>query len=294
MKEYSATVVREGLGFGEAPRWHDGRLWYSDFYRHAIFSMAEDGTDEVLEHNVATQPSGLGWLPDGDLVCVSMTDQKVLRFHGDDVSTFSDISEYCEFWANDMVVSPSGYCYVGNFGFDLDARLAELGVERFIAEPPPSTNLVVLNAEGDVIQVIPDMDFPNGTVITPDGATLIVGETFGSKQSAFDVQADGTLTNRRVWAPLEMAATDGMCLDADGQIWFANALTRQCVRVREGGEVTGTVECSQHAYACMLGGDDGRTLFIMTSRSSDRFEIADKTEGRIETVRVDAGHAGTP
>ncbi len=102
-----------------------------------------------------------------------------------------------------MVVSPTGYSYVGNFGFDLDARLEELGVERFLAEPPPSTNLVVLDAEGEIVQVVPDMDFPNGTVITPDGATLIVGETFGSKQTAFDVADDGTLSNRRVWAPLD-------------------------------------------------------------------------------------------
>ena len=294
MKEFTATVVREGLGFGEGPRWHEGRLWYSDFYRHGIYSMASDGSDEVLEHEVATQPSGLGWLPDGDLVSVSMTDQKVLRFHDDHVATFADISEHCVFWANDMIVSPTGYCYVGNFGFDLDARLAELGIERFIAEPPPTTNLVVLNAEGDVIQVVPDMAFPNGTVITPDGATLIVGETFGSRLTAFDVHADGTLANRRVWAPLEMAASDGMCLDADGQIWFANALTRQCVRVAEGGEVTGTVTCSQRAFACMLGGGDGRTLYVMTAGSSDRFEVADKTEGCIEAVRVDVARAGTP
>jgi sugar lactone lactonase YvrE len=294
MKEYTAAVVREGLGFGEGPRWHDGRLWYSDFYRHGIFSMAENGTDEVLEHEVPTQPSGLGWLPDGDLLSVSMTDQKVLRFHGREVTTFADISEHCVFWANDMVVSPTGYSYVGNFGFDLDARLAELGVERFVAEPPPSTTLVVLDPDGALIQVVPDMDFPNGTVITPDAATLIIGETFGSKLTAFDVHADGTLANRRVWAPLEMVASDGMCLDADGQIWFANALTRQCVRVREGGEITGTVQCSQRAFACMLGGEDRRTLFVMTAASSDRFEVAERTEGRIEAVRVDVAGAGTP
>jgi sugar lactone lactonase YvrE len=294
MKEYTATVVREGLGFGEGPRWHDGRLWYSDFYRHGIYSMAEDGSDEVLEHQVLTQPSGLGWLPDGDLLSVSMTDQKVLRFHEGQVSTFADISEHCVFWANDMIVSPTGYSYVGNFGFDLDTRLAELGVERFLAEPPPTTNLVVLNAEGDVIQVVPDLAFPNGTVITPDGATLIVGETFGAKHTAFDVNADGTLTNRRVWAPLGSAITDGMCLDAEGQIWFANPTSRHCLRVREGGEVTGSVECSKRAYACVLGGEDRRTLFIMTAGSSDRFEIANKTEGAIESVRVDVAGAGTP
>jgi sugar lactone lactonase YvrE len=193
-----------------------------------------------------------------------------------------------------MIVSSSGYSYVGNFGFDLDARLAELGIERFIAEPPPTTNLVVLDPEGAVIQVVPDMAFPNGTVITPDGATLIIGETFGSQLTAFDIQADGTLTNRRVWAPLEMSASDGMCLDAEGQIWFANAVTRHCVRVREGGEITGLVTCSQTAFACMLGGEDRRTLFIMTGTSSDRFEVADKTLGRIEAVRVDVAGAGTP
>src|ERR1700690_245866 len=294
MKDYSAQVVREGLGFGDGPRWHDGRLWYSDFYRHGIYSMAADGSDEGLEHEVATQPSGLGWLPDGALLSVSMTDQKVLRFHGSLVTTFADIAEHCVFWANDMVVSPTGYSYVGNFGFDLDARLAELGVERFIAEPPPSTNLVVLAPNGAVVQVVPDMDFPNGTVITPDGATLIIGETFGSKLTAFDVRADGSLANRRVWAPLEMAASDGMCLDAEGQIWFANALTRTCVRVAEGGDVTATVACTQRAFACMLGGDDRRTLFVMTAASSDRFEVAGTTEGRIESVRVDVAGAGTP
>jgi sugar lactone lactonase YvrE len=183
---------------------------------------------------------------------------------------------------------------VGNFGFDLDTRLAELGVERFIAEPPPTTNLVVLDPDGGVIQVVPDMAFPNGTVITPDDATLIVGETFGSKLTAFDVNDDGTLANRRVWAPLEMTASDGMCLDAEGQIWLANALTKQCVRVREGGEITATVNSSQTNYACMLGGEDRRTLYVMTGTSSDRFRIADQTDGRIEAVRVDVAGAGTP
>ncbi|HUZ42497.1 MAG TPA: SMP-30/gluconolactonase/LRE family protein [Acidimicrobiales bacterium] len=294
MKEYSATVVRGGLGFGESPRWHEGRLWYSDFYRRGVYSMAADGSDEILHHEVPTQPSGLGWLPDGDLLCASMTDQQILRFHGDEVSTFADISEHCGFWANDMVVATTGYSYVGNFGFDLDGRLAELGVERFLAEPAPTTNLVVLNIDGDVIQVVPDMAFPNGTVITPDGATLIVGETFGSRLTAFDVKSDGTLVNRRVWAPLERAASDGMCLDAEGQIWFANATTRQCVRVREGGEVTGTVHCTTRAFACMLGGEDRDTLFVMTSGSSDRFEIAEKTDACIEAVQVDVAGAGTP
>jgi sugar lactone lactonase YvrE len=294
VEQYTSAVIRGSLSFGEGPRWHDGRLWFSDFYRLGIYSMSADGSDETLEHAVVTQPSGMGWLPNGDLLCVSMIDQRVLRFHGDEVSIFADISEHCVFWANEMLVSVAGYSYVGSFGFDLDTRLEEMGVEAFLATPPPSTNLIVLDPEGHVIQVVPDMEFPNGTVITSDGTTLIIGETMASRLTAFDVAADGTLSNRRVWAQFEFTATDGMCLDADGQIWFANAIAKQVLRVKEGGEVTATVTTTQNAFACMLGGDDRRSLYIMTAPTSDRFKIADVTRGRIEMVRVETPGAGEP
>jgi sugar lactone lactonase YvrE len=283
MNSYTSNVIREGLSFGEGPRWHEGRLWFADFYRRGVFSIAGDGSDERLEHSVPGQPSGLGWLPDGDLLCVSATDQRVLRFSGGAESTFADIGAYCSFWANDMVVSASGYSYVGNFGFDLDTLLMEHGVEGLVAAP--STNLVVLDPGGKVIQTIPDMDFPNGSVITPDGKTLIVGETMAFRLTAFDIGADGTLRNRRVWAQFEFVATDGMCLDADGQIWLANAISHTCLRVKEGGEITGEVTTTQTAFACMLGGDAGTTLYIMTAPSSDRFKIADVTDGRTALVR---------
>ncbi|HUV58227.1 MAG TPA: SMP-30/gluconolactonase/LRE family protein [Acidimicrobiales bacterium] len=294
MENYSSQVVREGLSFGEGPRWHEGRLWYADFYRLGVFSMAPDGSDERLEHHVANQPSGLGWLPDGDLLCVSATDHRILRYGPGGQSTFADISEHCGFWANDMVVSASGYSYVGNFGFDLDSLLADVGVEGLLASPPPTTNLVVLDPEGHVIQVVPDMAFPNGSVITPDGATLIVGETMAFRLTAFDVAPDGTLSGRRVWAQLEFVATDGMCLDADGQIWVANALAGQCLRVREGGEITGVVTTSQTSFACMLGADDRRSLYVMTAPTSDRFKIADVALAKIEVARVATPGAGLP
>ena len=294
MEEYTSIVVRGGLSYGEAPRWHDGRLWYSDFYRHGIYSVAADGSDERIEHFVAKQPSGLGWLANGDLLCVSMLDHLVLRISGDQVSTFADVSEYCGFWANEMIVAPSGFSYVGNFGFDLDLFLAEHGLEGLLASPPPTANLVVLSPDGDVAQVVPDLAFPNGTVITPDGSTLIIGETLGSKLTAFDVADDGTLSNRRVWAPLEYVASDGMCLDAQGQVWLANAVTNTCLRVREGGEITATVTTTQTAFACVLGGEDRTTLFVMTAPTSDRFRAADATRGRIETAVVAVAGAGTP
>ena len=294
MESASTIVVRDGLGFGESPRWHDGRLWYSDFYRRGVFSMRPDGDDERLEHGVDAQPSGLGWLANGDLLCVSMIDHRVVRFADHGADTWADIGPYCGFWANDMAVAPSGHAYVGNFGFDLDTLLAEQGPEGLMATPPPTTNLVVLDPRGNVIQVVPDMAFPNGTVITPDRRTLIVGETMAFRLTAFSINADGTLADRRVWAQLDLVANDGMCLDAEGQIWVANALAHECLRVREGGEITARVTTSQNAYACMLGGQDRRRLFVMTAPTSDRFTIAEQTRGAIESVEVAVAGAGWP
>ena len=294
MENYASRVLRDGLAFGDGPRWHDGRLWYSDFYRHGVYSLDESGTDERLEHVVPGQPSGLGWMTNGDLLCVSMTDHRVLRFHDGTASLFADLSPYCGFWANDMVVSANDVSYVGNFGFDLDEMLRDVGVEGMLASPPPTTNLVVLDPEGAVLQVVPDLAFPNGTVITPDGTTLIVGETMTFRLTAFDINADGTLSNRRIWAQLDFVATDGMCLDAEGQIWLANALTNQCLRVREGGEITGVVETTQRAFACALGGSSRSTLYVMSAPTSDRFKIADTTQGTIEVVDVAVPGAGLP
>ena len=294
MERFEARVLRERLGFGEGPRWHNGRLWFSDFYRHGIFSVDAEGNGERQEHEVPTQPSGLGWLPNGDLLYVSMTDQRVMRVSGGTTTLFADIAPYCNFWANDMIVSPSGFSYVGNFGFDLDVMLRDVGAAAMMVSPPPTTNLVVLSPEGDALQSVPDMAFPNGTVLTPDGATLIVGETMAFRLSAFDVSADGALSNRRVFAQLDYVATDGMCLDAEGQIWLANALTNKCLRVKEGGEITGEVVTSQNAFACVLGGDERATLYVMTAPTSDRFTIADVTEGRIEATTVNVAGTGTP
>jgi sugar lactone lactonase YvrE len=294
MEHYAARVLREGLAFGEGPRWHDGRLWFSDFYRHGVYSIDEKGGEEVREHVVPGQPSGLGWTTDGDLLCVSMIDQRVLRFHDGVEILFTDLSPYCGFWANDMVVGANDVSYVGNFGFDLDVMLREVGAVGMLTSPPPTTNLVVLGPDGSVLQVVPDMAFPNGMVITPDGHTLIVGETMTFRLTAFDVASDGTLSNRRVWAQLDFVATDGMCLDAEGQIWVANALTTQCLRVREGGDVTGIVETTQTAFACALGGLSRTKLYVMTAPSSDRFKIAHARSGAIEGVDVRVPGAGLP
>ncbi len=292
MGDRTTRVLREGLAFGESPRWRGGRLWYSDFYRHAVYSTDEHGTEERLEFSAPGQPSGLGWLPDGDLIYVSMTDHLVRRRHGGSDAVLADLTPYCGFWANDLCVSPSGVSYVGNLGFDLDATIRDHGVAGLATAP--STNLVVLGPDGAVRQVVPDLAFPNGTVLTPDGNTLIVGETLAFRLSAFDVAADGTLSNRRVFAQLDLVATDGMCLDAEGQVWLADALRPRCLRVREGGEVTDEVTTSRRAFACMLGGAARTSLYVLTAPTSSRFEVADARDGLLEVVEVDVPGAGWP
>ncbi len=282
-----ARVVREGLYFGEAPRWHEGRLWYSDFYDHGVHALDAEGHDEnVLE--LDGQTSGLGWLPDGRLLMVSMLDRRVLRVEKNgQIVTHADLSGLATWHCNDMVVDGQGRAYVGNFGFDLEAP-------RDWTAPPPAAVLALVGADGTVSAAAADMLFPNGTVITPDGRTLIIGETMGRRLTAFDIAADGSLSGRRVWADLGQVLPDGICLDAEGAVWAANAMAPVAVRVAEGGAVLDEVEFSQNCYACMLGGEDGRQLYGLTAPSSISHEAREAHAGRVEVATVAVPHAGLP
>jgi len=293
VENYDARVLTEGLDFGEGPRWHEGRLWFSDFYRHRVSSIKPDGSDERVEFALETQPSGLGWLPDGDLVVASQLDRALVRVRDGVASTLCDLSPHFGFWANDLVTSAQGVSYVGNFGFDLDLVIRDEGVEGLSVERA-LTNVVVVGADGEILQVVPDFVFPNGSVITPDDKTIIIAETLAFRLSAFDIAPDGTLSNRRVWAQLDFVAIDGICLDAEGQIWVANALGTQCLRVKEGGEITATASASQTTFACMLGGDGRDQLFIMSAPTSSRFDVADARLGKIEVATVAVPGAGRP
>lgn len=285
------TVAR-GLYFGEGPRWHNGRLWFSDFYDHAVKSLGPRG-DVTIEHQLDDQPSGLGWLPDGRLLVVSMRALKLLREEGGRLVEHADLSGLARHLCNDMVVDGSGRAWVGNFGFDLDAEMESRGAEGVLSDHP-ATYLVRVDSDGSVHLAAADMHFPNGSAITPDGSTLIVAETLAMQLTAFDISGDGALVNRRVWAPVGMRAPDGICLDADGNIWVANALAAECVLFAPGGEVLEVVEPSQNCYACMLGGKDGRDLFMVTASSSDHGEASAARTGRIETTRVRSPGAGWP
>lgn len=281
----------DGLYFAEGPRWHDGKLWFSDFYDHAVKTVDLDG--KVATMLEVPQPSGLGWLPDGNLLVVSMLDRQVLRLDDYELVVHADLSGIAEFHCNDMTVDAMGRAYVGNFGFDLHA--AERSADFVGAlKAYQGATLARVDPDGSVHVAATALRFPNGTVITPDGRTLIIAETLASRLAAFDVHADGTLHNRRIWAPLPGVAPDGICLDAEGAVWVADAINPRCIRVAAGGEVLSEVATEQKSYACMLGGDDGRTLFILTAEDSHPDTAGAARAGRILTTRVSVGHAGLP
>jgi sugar lactone lactonase YvrE len=285
MADGTFDVLAGGGGFFEGPRWHDGCWWVSDFYRHAVFTVAPDGTHtEIL--TVDAQPSGLGWLPDGSLLVVSMKDRRVLRRSpSGDVTVHADIADHCGGHANDMVVDARGHAYVGNFGFDLMA-----------GGTPASATLVHLAPDGTVQAAADDLAFPNGMVITPEGATLIVGESMGNRYTAFTIEEAGSLSDRRLWADIEGVAPDGCALDADGCIWAADAFGSRLVRVGEGAGVVDEIPAPDGLgiYACMLGGDDGRTLLACAAPSFLEHERASTREALLLTTSVDVPHAGLP
>ena len=292
----STTILRDGLYFGEGPRWHEGRLWYSDFYDHAVHAIDLDGNDErILE--VESQPSGLGWLPNGDLLVTSMLDRKLLRWDGTSLTVHADLGEHFTWHANDLLVDHQGRAYIGNFGFDYEVFLEEHGIEGLFADPDSlSTVMCRVETDGTINVGSAGMIFPNGMVITPDGKTMIVAETLALRLTAFDIAADGSLSNRRVWADLSahMAAPDGICLDAEGAVWIATALSPRLLRVGEGGVILDEIETTMNTYACMLGGPQGTHLFAMTAPSSDSRVASLDRNGAIEVVQVSVPHAGQP
>jgi len=286
-------VLAGGIYFGEGPRWRDGRLWFSDFQAHAVKSCSLAG-DARIEFEIDDQPSGLGWMPDGSMLVVSMTKRQVLRRTPDgQMSVHADLSGIATWHCNDMVVDAQGRAYVGNFGFDLDTEIVKRGAESVIADHG-TAKLALVQPDGTASVAAEDMHFPNGPVITPDGRTLIVGETMTGMLTAFDIGANGTLSNRRVWAEFAPRIPDGICLDAEGAIWVANPIAHECFRVAKGGEILEVIDPGDNCYACMLGGDDGRTLFMLTASTSVAHETAAEAKGKLVIAKVDAPHAGLP
>jgi len=300
MADRELTTLITGGHFFEGPRWRDDRWWVSDFYSYTVSTVTTDGVQETV-CEVSGQPSGLGWLPDGSLLIVSMRDHRVLRRTPDgSVEEYADLSEHCGGKLNDLVVDADGRAYVGDFGFDLMS-----------GADPTTASLVRIDPDRSVHVAALDLHFPNGAVITPDGSTLIVGETLGGRYTSFRIGADGELTDRAVWAefaPLPPpgslpdvlavvgVAPDGCALDAEGHIWFADALGGRVARTAPGGQIVDEIRAPDglNFYACMLGGDDERTLLMCGA--PDFFEEPRKAarEAVVMTARVAAPHAGLP
>ena len=293
------TPFVTGGAYFECPRWHDGRWWASDFYRHAVFTYDADGREtEVVE--VEGQPSGLGWLPDGDLLVVSMKDRRVLRRSADGtVTEHADVSALTDGHLNDMIVDREGRAYAGNFGFDLMGG----------GEPATAT-LVRIDPDGTATVAAADLWFPNGMVLTDDG-TLIVAETFAARFTAFRIEADGTLGDRHVWAQVQPSpepadtetmlgavtfAPDGCALDAEGHVWAANALGGAVCRVAPGGQIVDEIAIPGElgVFACGLGGEDGRTLIACAAPDFDEAARSAAREAVLFATTVEVPHGGLP
>lgn len=279
-----------GLYFGECPRWHEGRLWYSDFFDHAVCSVTPDG-DRRVEVPFAGEPAGIGWLPDGRLLVNSRLDRVVMRREPDGTLVqHGDLRPWATWHANDLVVASDGQAYAGNFGFDLDG----LYDGRVQASAIGPASIVRVDPDGTSCEAAADLAFPNGTVITEDGQTLIVAESMGARLTAFDRNRDGTLTNRRPWAELPGVAPDGICLCQDNTVWVANALAHEAVRVAAGGTILERIVTSMPCFACMLGDDDRRTLYLVTAPDSHDAKARAERRGAIERIRTDVPGAGLP
>ena len=275
------TLV-DGLAFPEGPRWCQGRLFFSDMHAQKVMSASMDGVlDTVVE--VPGLPSGIGFLPDGPMIVVSMRDRKLVKVDHGRLQPYADLSKLASFDCNDMVVDGRGRAYVGNFGYDLHHNA-----------PQQPAELIMVNEKGDASVVARDLMFPNGTVIEPDGKTLIVGETMGRRLTAFDIYPDGTLHNRRVWAELGDAVPDGIALDADHAVWVASPLTKELIRVFEGGRIAEKIATEQMAIACTLGGANRKTLFLLSAASINPRECIENRRGRIDITEVEVAGAGWP
>jgi len=270
-----SEILVDGLKFPECPRWHNEKLWFSDMEDRKIFTIDMNGKLElILEW--PNRVSGLGWLSDGSLIFVSMEDRRLLKFKSGKINEYANLNKLATFHLNDMIVDRKDRVYVGNFGFDYFHNATFVPAEIIMVTPEGKSKVIAEN-----------MAFPNGTVITPDNKTLIVGETFATRLTAFDIQNDGSLINRRIWANLKSLPPDGICLDEAGGIWVAAPGRHRVVRVLEGGQITHTIKVETDAYACMLGGKDRHRLFIATSDYT-------RNNGKMEYVDVEYAGAGLP
>jgi len=274
-------VIVSDLVFPESPRWRSGRLWVSDWGAHEVHALDLVGGDEVVAR-IDSFPMCIDHLPDGRLLVVSSRDRRVLRRQADgSLVTHADLGSIDEHAWNDIVVDGRGNAYVNNIGFDFPGGEFAPGL------------VALITPDGAARKVADGLAFPNGMAVTPDNATLIVAESYGQTLTAFDIAADGDLSNRRTWAEVD-DHPDGICLDADGAVWYADVGTSRCVRVREGGEVLASIELDRGCFACVLGGPDRRTLFMAVNEWAGPQAMTDARRGQVIATEAPAPGVGWP
>ncbi len=276
-------ILMTGLAFGESPRWHDDRLWFSDWAAQEVIAVDIEGKSEVITR-VQSFPFCIDWLPDGRLLIVSASERRLLRREPDgSLVTHVDLAGLSDKPWNEIVVDGRGNAYLNNIGFDFPDGEFTTGI------------IALVTPDGSARQVADGVAFPNGMVVTPDNSTLILAESYGNRLTAFDIAADGSLSNRRVWADLNGDYPDGICLDAEGAVWYADVPNKHCVRVREGGEVLQTIDLDRGCFACALGGADKRTLFMMaTEWGGAESMVGGARTGQVLMVDAPAAGVGWP
>jgi sugar lactone lactonase YvrE len=273
-----ASLLAEGFRFLEAPKWRDGAVWLSDVFDKKVVQLADDGKAILRTIDIPHRPAGLGFLPGGDLAIISQADQQLLRWDGKTLSVLADLKGHATGYLNDMTIGAQGRIYCGDFGYDYVA-----------GEDPRPTALYRIDPGGGISRVAEAMEFPNGSVIINGGKTLIVAETWVGRVTAFDLSAEGTLTNRRLFADLAPRQPDGLCADAEGAIWVCCYNTGEALRLRDGGEITHRIKLDGHAISCTLGGTDGHTLFVTAFLGNEADMAAGKRCSAVLTARVDVG-----
>ena len=277
-------ILLDGLAMGESPRWHDGRLWLSDWGAREVVAVDLEGRRETILR-VSAAPFSIDWLPDGRLLVTSARDSRVLARDTDgSLATYADLRDVSDRPWNEIVVDGRGNAYLDNIGFDFPGGTFAPGI------------VALVTADRDVRVLAGDVAFPNGLALTDDERTLIVAESYAERLTAFDVADDGALSGRRTWAETPGDHPDGICVDIEGAVWYADVGNRRCVRVREGGAILETVEADRACFACMLGGPDGSTLFVVAADWSDPAALmGGRTRtGQVLVAPAPAPHAGRP
>ncbi len=289
--QMKTSVLTDNVKFPEGPRWHAGKLWFSDYGTRQIMNVDLQGNVLTLLELPDMAPA-FGWTPMGRLILVSPRAGRLLRLDDSELVAFADLSGVAPYGCGELVIDAQGRAYTGSAGYDI----FKFG-PGYQADPKFGP-LVLVTPDGSARIVADGMAFPNGMVITPDGQTLIVAESHANRLTAFTIESDGSLSHRRVWAqfdqgPLEHRMNpDGMCLDAEGAVWVASPVTKEVIRVREGAEITQRIPVDTFPLACMLGGPERRTLFITTTEILNPWDS--NVRGRIETTQVDIPGAGLP